>query len=311
MTTASEGEIIMDVEVVHAIAPGAHLIVDTHPRNSQDAALGQMDILDTQSQIVDQNPGAIISESWGGCESPDASSYYLALNDTFTKAQHMGDTVFFASGDSGAYTCYNAQTSTPTGPGPQDLGVSAPSSLPTVTAVGGTRLSVRTDGSWFDEVAWEGVTDMSGTGGGVSGVFARPDWQTAPGVDNLQSNPNRMRSVPDVSADADPVSGIAIISGGHAEQGGGTSQSAPIWAGITALIDQYLSQRHRNAVGFFNPALYALARGPAAFPPFHDVTVGDNLYYPATAGYDLATGLGTPDGWNLARDLETYQQGAG
>jgi kumamolisin len=93
-------------------------------------------------------------------------------------------------------------------------------------------------------------------------------------------------------------------------RGGGTSQAAPIWAGIAALIDEYLKKQGVHPIGFMNPALYALTATHQPYPPFHDVTVGGNLYYPATPGYDLATGLGTPDAWNLARDLVAYQRRA-
>ena len=101
---------------------------------------------------------------------------------------------------------------------------------------------------------------------------------------------------------------MAIYSDGRWSSGGGTSQAAPIWAGMTAVINQYLKRQGVKPVGFMNPALYALANNPQPFPPFHDILVGSNLVYRATPGYDLATGLGSPDAWNLARDLEAYQR---
>jgi kumamolisin len=79
--------------------------------------------------------------------------------------------------------------------------------------------------------------------------------------------------------------------------------SAPIWAGFTALIDQYLTSHGGHPVGFFNPLLYSLADGSPSYPAFHDIAVGGNDFYPAGPGYDMATGLGSPDVWNLARDL--------
>ena len=98
-------------------------------------------------------------------------------------------------------------------------------------------------------------------------------------------------------------------SGPSDSEGGGTSQSAPIWAGITALINQYLQQQGLKPAGFLNPALYKIANSTSAQPALYDVTKGTNLYYPATPGYDMATGLGTPDAWALAQDLAAYQQG--
>jgi kumamolisin len=162
---------------------------------------------------------------------------------------------------------------------------------------------------------WEDPVETGGTGGGVSAFYSMPSWQQGPGVNNTQYNPNTMRSIPDVSADADPASGAAIYvstpSGSEWTQGGGTSQSTPIWAGIAALINQYLQQKGLHRVGFLNPALYHIADSNVSYRAFHDITVGTNLYYPATPGYDIASGLGTPDVWNLALDLEAYQRGGG
>jgi kumamolisin len=109
--------------------------------------------------------------------------------------------------------------------------------------------------------------------------------------------------VPDVAGDADPLTSAQVVIGGNLTEAGGTSQAAPIWAGITALVNGYLKGHGKPVAGFVNPALYRLAAGSPTYPPFHDVTVGGNLVYPAGPGYDMATGLGTPNAWNLARDL--------
>jgi kumamolisin len=149
----------------------------------------------------------------------------------------------------------------------------------------------------------------------VSAFYPRPSWQQGAGVVDTQFNPHDMRSMPDAPADADPMSGVAIYTnsgnGIAWTAGGGTSQSAPIWAGIAALTNQYLQTKGLHTLGFLNPALYQIAAHPTPYPAFHDVTQGSNLYYSATPGYDMTTGLGTPDVWNLARDLEAYQRGAG
>jgi kumamolisin len=141
----------------------------------------------------------------------------------------------------------------------------------------------------------------------VSVGFARPPWQTGIGTGG-QLDQNNGRQIPDVAADADPATGTMIIVGGAIGQGGGTSLATPIWAGFTALIDQYLRSQHRPPVGFFNPLLYGLANGSPSFPPFHDITLGGNTLYPATPGYDMVTGLGSPDVWNLARDLASQSR---
>jgi kumamolisin len=168
---------------------------------------------------------------------------------------------------------------------------------------------VRKDSSWYAEQVWEGPADTSGSGGGVSTYFSRPSWQKARGVGNTVYDRKGMREVPDVSAVADASTSGAYIIDGKVTNQGGTSQAAPIWAGIMALIDQYLQKHGGHTLGFANPALYALAQSPKPYPPFHDVTLGSNLAYSATPGYDMATGLGSPDAWNLARDLLAYEKG--
>jgi kumamolisin len=227
----------------------------------------------------------------------------------YDKADHLGESIFASSGDSGAYGCLgygDYKRGTP--PSDQDVGIEYPAAAPGVTAVGGTRLSVLQNRGWYDETVWEDPLETEGTGGGLSAYHPRPAWQRGPGIHNQYSNGKR--EVPDVSADADGVSSVAVYEGGQVGPVGGTSQSTPIWAGMTALINEYLKKQGAHPIGFMNPALYTLAATHQLYPPFHDVTVGDNLYYPATPGYDLATGLGTPDAWNLARDLVRYQKEA-
>jgi kumamolisin len=211
-----------------------------------------------------------------------------------------------ASGDSGAYTCLQQDWSA--SPSPQYIGVSTPASEPNVTAVGGTFLSLHANSSWYREAVWQNAPATAGSGGGMSQYFVRPSWQRGPGVVNSYDT-NSRREVPDISADADPLTGAQVVISGQLTQVGGTSQATPIWAGMMALIDQYLRQQGHPVAGFLNPALYTLAASRPAYPPFHDITLGDNLAYPATPGYDLATGLGTPSAWNLARDLAAYEGG--
>jgi kumamolisin len=301
----------MDLEVVHAIAPGARLVLYNqdqaalaHAATSDHAFLDAL--VSFQDRIVSENPRGVISESIGACETGLGSTGAQAYEGVFAKADELGEAVFAASGDSGAFGCLaSMQGGTPSWN--TALGVSLPAAIPGITAVGGTRLSVRTDGSWYDETAWIDPTSTAGTGGGLSAYFPRPGWQNAPGTaTGASASPDR--AVPDVSADADPASGAALVLGGHAQQGGGTSQAAPIWAGITVLVNQYLQRQGLGPVGFMNPALYRLAATRQPYAPFHDVTRGSNLVNPAGPGYDLATGLGSPDVWNLARDLAAYEK---
>lgn len=303
-----QGETEMDLEVAHAIAPGARLVIYTQDQSAgAHAASSGQDFLNTlvsfQDRIVRENPHAVISESVGACEQGLGATGAQAYAGVFSRADALGESVFASSGDSAAFGCLDAAQQGGTAPSSAAIGVAVPAAIPGITAVGGTRLSVRTNGSWYDETAWEDPTETAGTGGGLSAYFARPSWQQGPGVPS-----GHQRAVPDVAADADPASGATIVSGQKLQQGGGTSQAAPIWAAITVLIDQYLHRQGLGPVGFMNPALYRLAATRQAYAPFHDVTRGSNLVYSAGRGYDMATGLGTPDAWNLARDLAAYEK---
>lgn len=295
-----DGEAELDLEVAHEIAPAAKLVVYNCDRNT----CSDSDLVNLEGQAVRGTGHGIISISLGGCETGLGRATDSAENSVFAGADALGEAVFVASGDSGAFTCLTNDWGAP--PMPRYIGVSVPASDSSVTAVGGTRLSLNPNSSWYREEAWVNPPESAGTGGGISAYFGRPTWQHGPGVVNGFDSSGR-REVPDVAADADPLSGAQIVINGSVAEVGGTSQAAPIWAGMTALIDQYLRRRGLHTIGFLNPALYRLASGAPAHPPFHDVTLGTNLVYPATRGYDLATGLGTPDAWNLARDLATYE----
>jgi kumamolisin len=174
--------------------------------------------------------------------------------------------------------------------------------LPAVTGTGGTSLTTDADGNYVGETTWSEPLLAQGSGGGVSDIFLRPSWQTGLGTGG-QFDTHNGRQVPDVSADSDPATGNFFIGNGQAQTGGGTSLASPMWAGFTVLMNQFLAAHHHRPVGFFNPILYHLANSQEAFPPFHDITVGGNDYYLATPGYDMVTGLGSPDVWNLAQDL--------
>lgn len=300
------GETEMDIEVVHEIAPGAKIVI----YNIDPTSATNQQWIDLQQKMVRDNPGAIISQSWGGCESSGGAAYSSAMKAIYDQADTLGESVFVSSGDSGAYQCMD-RNPRGTPPGPTVLGVSLPASAPGVTGVGGTRISVTPQGGWYNETVWEAPSQIGGGGGGVSAVYPMPTWQSGPGVLDPTYNPHTMRGVPDVAANSDPASAMAIYVNGKWTAEGGTSQAAPIWAGIAALLNHYLSQQGLHAAGFMNPALYQIAAHPTPYQAFHDITVGTNLYYPAHAGYDLATGLGTPDAWNLAQDLVAYQKGGG
>ena len=148
-----------------------------------------------------------------------------------------------------------------------------------------------------------------GSGGGISATYSLPSWQT-----NVSMAANNgsvvMRNVPDVAMPADNI--FVVSSGGVESVGGGTSASAPLWAGFTALVNQQIVANGKNPIGFLNPTLYSIANTAAYANCFHDVTVGSNtwsgspsLFY-AVSGYDLCTGLGSPNGVNLISTLVSY-----
>jgi kumamolisin len=156
---------------------------------------------------------------------------------------------------------------------------------------------------WQAEQAWFDVPLSQGTGGGVSSLFDRPDWQRAVLPDK---DPGR-RLTPDVAAVADPFTGVRIVFDQRQLVGGGTSQSAPIWAGLAAVMTQFLLANGGHAIGDLNPLLYRIAEG-APLPGFRDVTLGGNAVDDAAPGYDLVTGLGTPDVDNLVRNVLVLQK---
>ncbi len=299
-TGAIEDE--LDIEIVAAMAPKASQIVYEGPNTTQG-------VNDTYNQIVIDDKAQIVTTSWGECESMSGNAELQTLDTIFKQGVAEGISLFAASGDFGAYDCRDI-----------NLAVDSPANDPNVIGVGGTTLQLN-GGTYSSELVWSNPNNIQrspkgdGGGGGISSYFQQPSWQTGPGVKNQYSNGNR--EVPDVVADADPATGYAVyctvIATGCNASGwtevGGTSSAAPLWAGSTATINDYLQQQGKPRIGFANPALYALENSQQAYPPFHDVTIGNNLYYPATANYDEASGWGSPDIYNIARDLATVSSG--
>jgi kumamolisin len=300
--TGFDDETTMDIETVHEIAPRAHLVFFN--LNSINTASDAVMFNQAFIQAAQQYPGSIISMSLGICETFSQvwnSSDLIAMNSTVASIEAKGSTVFASSGDSGGLDC---TPDSDAGQVPQSsfVGVEVPAVLPAVTGTGGTALTTDAAGNYIGETTWSEPFLSQGTGGGTSQIFQRPSWQTGVGTGG-QFDTNNGRQVPDVSSDSDPATGNFIVENGKADEGGGTSLAAPSWAGFTALMDEYLKAHGDPPVGFFNPILYQLANSPQPFAPFHDVTLGGNDFYPATPGYDMATGLGSPNVFNLARDL--------
>ena len=287
-----QGETVLDLEIAHEIAPKAKLVVYS--------AGPQFVFLDRAfDQLVTDNLGSIISESLGVCEAETASGHRGTYAGVEDRAVAQGMTHFVASGDNGAYTCGVDQ----------DISPSFPATLPTVTAVGGTTVFESTTGAYYKEAAWGSPIDETGTGGGPSQYFAIPDWQRA--VEN--ANGHGFRQVPDVAADADPITGFHIVFAGEDTQAGGTSAATPLWAATIALVNQDLKKKGLRQVGFANPAIYWMGANETKLPasPFHDVTAGNNLAYDATTGWDFATGWGSMDGDALDSAWVTYIKDGG
>ncbi|HZP54015.1 MAG TPA: S53 family peptidase, partial [Actinocrinis sp.] len=311
-------ESALDIENIATAAPGVSIIDYAGP----DANLAtDANVLDTYQKIVTDDTAQVISTSWGLCEAAANPSTITSESTIFSSAAAQGQTVVAASGDSGDTDCYDPSSSSPDA----ELSVDDPASQPTVLAAGGTTMSGLTNNSMVQS-AWnssqtnsQGVTFYGATGGGVSTKEKAPSYQANNGVKGFGYTQNcataastGCRQVPDVAADADPATGYVIdeiYNDGNPQHNGyyyavigGTSGAAPIWAAIYALADASASCKANGLAGQAAPALYNAGVAPAGFSVFRDVTAGNNgiaaykpaYSYPATAGYDMATGWGTP-----------------
>lgn len=293
-------ETTLDVEMAHVVAPGASIVVLTSPVDETEGTAGLPQFLQLEQYAVAHHLGNIISQSWGASEyslNDAAGRQEIAQWESFYKTATTQDGItFFAStGDSGAtdYTDASLKTlaNTPT--------VAFPADEPWVTACGGT--SLLTNGTQYGQVAW------SGSNGGFSAFYSEPAYQqTLPASDQAQFT-NR-RGVPDVSADANPYTGLLLYSPFSDSPAGGTSAVSPFWAGLAAIANQMAG----HPLGFLNPALYKVEASPAASSDFYDITRGNNSVndngvhvqgFSAAPGWDAVTGLGAPNAAKLLPDL--------
>jgi kumamolisin len=274
--TSDDAEVMLDVEVVGAVAPGAKIVVYFAPNTDQ----GFIDSITTAVHDTVHQP-SILSISWGSPEVLWTQASVQAMDEAFQAAAAMGVSVYAAAGDNGA-------NDFPPGQGQQPGNhADFPASSPHVVGCGGTRITV-SGNAITDEQVWNDPGDGA-TGGGFSALFPRPAWQPA--------YPNQSaRGVPDVAGDASPLSGYSVRVDGQNRGIGGTSAVAPLWSGLTALLNQRLG----NPLGFPTPVLYGLASSTGAFV---DITLGNNNGFNAGPGWDPCTGLGRPDGARLAAAL--------
>jgi kumamolisin len=291
-------EATLDIEMLAGLAPGVRIVdyqEDPALLNTGAGSDSWTAFNNALQRIIDDNyaaphPGSVVSISLGGAEGLMSQATMQAVDQNLrilTEAERM--TVFVATGDCGAYgdRMY----------GPLD--VSFPSTSSWAVAVGGTRMRFGAPGTRAQEQVWSDRSNLSkcenqwGSGGGVSKVFPKPAYQAGPGVANQYST--GYRQVPDVAAAAID---LPVFYRGQWHGFGGTSAATPIWAAGMALMNQGMLTR-KQAYWYAPDTFYHVVGQGGTNTPYYDVVTGNNLYYPATAGYDLSTGLGTPNAANL------------
>jgi kumamolisin len=274
----ADGEVMLDIEVLGALAPAAAILVYFAPNTDR----GFYEAISQAAHDTARRP-SVISISWGAPEDSWSASSRAALNSALEDAAALGLSVTVACGDNGS------------GDGESDTQphVDFPASSPYALACGGTRLTAA-NGVISAEVVWnESSSGEGATGGGVSTAYSLPAWQqgiTMP----LNAAGAAGRGVPDVAGNADPMTGYQVLVDGQAQVIGGTSAVAPLWAALLARCNQKLGR----SVGDVHAALYQL--GPHVF---RDITSGNNGAYHAGPGWDACTGLGSPDGEALVAGL--------
>ncbi len=315
----ANGEEVLDAENVHAVAPDAAITVVlvrqtslNNPANAITAVVAALRVGVSQGSVI-----SISAAGQTGGEHCDTPIEIDRLRSALQASAARHVTVIAASGDVGAVGEPCAVIKGLTGGAfPPVKEVNLPAADPLVLATGGTSLNAsHATGTYISETAWglpfgSPGTQFQASGGGFSSSFARPGYQNGePGI-------AATRGVPDVSADASPHTGMALVisdGGNHytVRNSGGTSASAPLWAGLIALADQYAG-RH---LGFVNPAIYRIGRSASYRAAFHDITTGNNTPafpghtitgYTATPGWDPVTGWGSPNAQALIPLLARY-----
>lgn len=273
----ADGEVLLDIEVAGALAPGAAQLVYFAPNTDR----GFLDALGTAVH-ADPTPAAL-SISWGQAEDAWTAQARDAMDAVFADAAALGVTVCVAAGDGGS------ADGQPDGRPHVDF----PAASPHVLACGGTTLLADpVTGTVRSETVWNNGVARGATGGGVSLFFPVPAWQNAAGIPSRPGG-GKGRGVPDVAGDADPSTGYRVLVDGVEQVIGGTSAVAPLWAALVCR----LVQRVGRPLGLLQPVLYPAGGGPAA--GLREITVGDNGDYAAGPDWDACTGLGVPLGNDL------------
>lgn len=295
-------ETTLDVDWAHAMAPGASIDLVVTPIPETQGVQGIPNLQNAQKFALSSNLGTIWSNSWAATEQGFHTAATIQnLDKLYAQAAGQGITAFFASGDSGVA---NADLQGRVFP---FATVNFPSSSPNVVSVGGTEVTTPTASisSYQPESVWN--DGFGAGGGGYSSVFAEPSDQSAAGI----TDPSGMRGLPDVSMNAAVISAVLIYESFDPTVTpgwvliAGTSEATPLWAGTDAVMNQA-----DGSLGFLMPRLYQIYKNPALYgEAFHDITVGNNSFggitgYSAAAGWDAASGLGTPNAAGLADALK-------
>jgi len=291
------GEITQDIDISATAAPGAAIAVYFTTHTQQ----GWVDCIDRVVHPLAGDPVcSVLSSSYFASDRDDAGGLDLgvtvawinAVSEAFRDAAIQGITVCIASGDTGSDSRI----------GDGNAHVQYPVSDPWVLAVGGTTIG-NVSGSSFDEYVWN--DDTGATGGGISDFFSLPSYQSGATVPRSVNDNHAGRGVPDVAANASPNSGYPITIGGSSATANGTSASAPLWAGLIAVINAAVGSN----VGFVNPAIYALGssgfRDIVGSPGPADNGFNGVTGYPAGSGWDACTGWGSPNGVALLNGLRS------
>jgi subtilase family serine protease len=290
-------ETTLDVEWAHVVAPDARIVLVETPTSENEGTTGFPQIVAAEEYVLRHKLGQVISQSFAATEQtfPSTSSL-LALRGAYQLAARDHVTVLAASGDNGATSDEYNMKDLYTG-----RAVSWPATDPLVTAVGGTQLDLRADGTHRSpDVAWPN------SGGGKSLVFSRPSFQHG-----VRAVTGGSRGVPDISMDASCSSPVAIYGSFYGGPGQwnpmcGTSLATPLFAGIVALADDYAGHGQAHSLGLINPAIYAIAagheRGIVAIRSGSNTQRFDQAGkqytvtgFSAHGGYDLVSGVGTID----------------
>ncbi len=280
----ADGEVLLDIEVAGAVAPGARQVVYFAPNSDR----GFVDAVSTA--VHASPPPTVVSISWGQSEDSWTGQARAVMDQAFADAAALGVTVTAAAGDNGSSDRVSD------GNAHADF----PASSPHVLACGGTSLRVNTaTGAVSAETVWNDGSGGGATGGGVSDTFGQPSWQTSAGVPGRAATGHPGRGVPDVAGNADPQTGYQVRVDGQNVVVGGTSAVAPLWAGLISRLAQVTGK----SFGLMQPLLYAGVSSGTAAAGFRDITQGSNGAYRAGPGWDACTGLGVPDGTALAARL--------